>query len=214
MPGMQGVLIDHVLKSCSFELQPAERASAIDYYVDKVKDAATAALAKFDEYIPKALLNLKHRLMYSPARPPLPLPPPARKGQYDAGDICTLLGAHDPASNVLQLLTDHSAYVAGWASLPPEVKALPIGQFWRHERVLNLFGESRAYANVALWYATRQTSSTAVERAFGILRHLERGSNLSMTDDSVDVEMLARCNGWIVDEMVARVAADKRRVSR
>lgn len=75
--------------------------------------------------------------------------------------------------------------------------------------MLSIFGDSRALSSVALWYGTRATSSVATERVFGVMRNFESDLNQGMTDDGVDVGLLARCNGWIVDKLVARVGAQR-----
>lgn len=208
LPGVQGMLVDEVLKSCTFQLSVNERKLLIEDYAPKIVLSTKNALFKFDEYIPDALEKLKFRMFYEPKRPPLAMPLPKR-GQYDAGDMADFLGAHDPASDVPALFKDYKKYHAAWPDIPQDIKNLGIGHFWRHPQVLSIFGESRALSSVALWYGTRATSSVATERVFGVMRNFETDLNQGMTDDAVDVGLLARCNGWLVDQLVARVSAQR-----
>ena len=134
-------------------------------------------------------------------RAPPPLPPPKR-GQYDAGDCADFLGAFDPLLNFNKLIIDYKKYVSKWSEIP-----MSIGKFWRDPSVLAIFGESRVLVNVALWYSTRATSSVSIERVFGIMRHMEGDTNRRLSDESIDTEMLARSNGWIVDRLLARLSA-------
>ena len=206
--GVQGLLIDEVLKSCTFQVTANERESLIKEFAPKIVSATKAALAKFDEYIPDALAKLKFRMLYEPKLEPPAMPPPKR-GQYDSADFAEFLGAFDPASDMSALFHDYRKYHSEWSSIPNDIKNLGIGPFWRHPKVLSIFGESRALSSVALWYGTRATSSVAVERVFGVMRNFETDLNQAMTDDAVDVGLLARCNGWLVDNLLQRVGAQR-----
>ena len=148
-------------------------------------------------------------MLYEPKRAPPPMPAPKRNAQYDAGDVAAFLGATDPACNVLQIILDYRKYSAAWPTIPQGTKDLGIGKFWCDPTVLAIFGDSRALVDVALWYATRATSSVAVERVFGVMRNMESDLNHRLSDESINVEMLARCNGWIVERALARISAKR-----
>ena len=49
------------------------------------------------------------------------------------------------------------------------------------------------------------------ERVFGVMRNFETDLNQGMTDDAVDVGLLARCKEWLVDQLLARVIAQRER---
>ena len=43
------------------------------------------------------------------------------------------------------------------------------------------------------------------------MRNFETDLNQGMTDDAVDVGLLARCKEWLVDQLLARVIAQRER---
>ena len=47
-------------------------------------------------------------------------------------------------------------------------------------------------------------AADAAKRVFGVMRNFESDLNQGIT---IDAGLLARCNGWIVDQLVARVSA-------
>ena len=53
-------------------------------------------------------------------------------------------------------------------------------------------------------------AADAAERVFGVMRNFESDLNQGITDDGIDAGLLARCNGLIVDQLVARAARGRR----
>ena len=53
-------------------------------------------------------------------------------------------------------------------------------------------------------------AADAAERVFGVMRELMRNFESDLNQGiTIDAGLLARCNGWIVDQLVARVSAQR-----
>jgi hypothetical protein len=212
---MQTVVLSRVFSSCSFEATEAEKAVYMKKYVPLIQHAAQSALVQWDKYIPEALTALRHRFLFDPKVAPLPMPAPKGLGYVEA-DVADFFGAI-PGTIDLEVIGHWRLFVGAWDKLPTKLKELGIGPFWNHPDVLRIFpGGSIEGADLskvakqlrafAMWHADKPTSNVATERAFGIMRAMEGKQRARYSDGGVNLELQAKVNSWMVDEIVKPIA--------
>jgi hypothetical protein len=212
---MQTVVLSRVFSSCSFEATEAEKAVYMKKYVPLIQHAAQSALVQWDKYIPEALTALRHRFLFDPNTKPPPMPAPKGLGYVEA-DVADFFGAI-PGTIDLEVIGHWRLYVSAWDKLPTKLKELGIGPFWNHPDVLRIFpGGSIEGADLskvatqlrafAMWHADKPTSNVATERAFGIMRAMEGKQRTHYSDEGVNLELQAKVNSWMVDEIVKPIA--------
>ena len=213
---MQTVVLSRVFSGCSFEVTDAEKAVYMKKYVPLIQHAAQSALVQWDKYIPEALAALRHRFLFDPKVKPLPMPAPKGLGYVEA-DVADFFGAI-PGTIDLEVIGHWKLYASAWDTLPTKLKELGIGPFWNDPDVLRIFpGGSIEGADLskvakqlrafAMWHADKPTSNVATERAFGIMRAMEGKQRARYSDGGVNLELQAKVNSWMVDEIVKPIAA-------
>jgi len=122
-----------------------------------------------------------------------------------------------PGTIDLEVIGHWRLYVSEWIKLPTTLKDLGIGPFWNHPDLLRIFPggsiEGADHSKVAkqlrafaMWHADKPTSNVATERAFGIMRAMEGKQRARYSDDGVNLELQAKVNSWMVDEIVQPIA--------
>ena len=88
-----------------------------------------------------------------------------------------------------------------WPTLPDELKKLPIHKFWKDPRLLDRFtdGKCDELYRIASWWACIPIGNVNIERAFGVMRSIDVPLRRSMSGESMEKEMMARVNEWVVD---------------
>jgi hypothetical protein len=196
-----------VLKRINVTFDESEIDALKKEYYPLMMEAAKAAAAQWDKFIPEVLLRLTHSLRYHPARPPVALEPPPGKEMTD-DMVRELLGCL-PEDADLDLVADWATYVEKYSHLPQAVRDLPPGKFWAHPMVVALF-LSNKLPKLGQWYAEMPTSNLSCERAFAVMRNTFTSIRTgTMTTSNAAAELKARCNTEIIDAMMAKFLAKK-----
>jgi hypothetical protein len=107
----------------------------------------------------------------------------------------------------IALVLDWRVYCGRWksgaAGIPTKLKELPAAKFWSHPEVKGWFRAEQLCA-LGCWYAEIPLSNVATERIFAIMRSSESPLRHALAEHSMDEELGAKVNSWIVDGMVAR----------
>ena len=191
---MQGMLLTTVFKKMTGKFgKPAELALRAKYN-PLVRAAAKAALAKYDEYIPRALNDLAHTLRFHPARTPQPIPIPEDDDdfQIDSKFVEDHFGTVRGGARAT-LVVAWNRYCDGYGKLPPAVKALSTGKFWIDPAVKALVRDEQL-CNLGVWHGNKPTSNVACERTFGIMRTMEGPTRGALTEKSIRQELMAKVN--------------------
>jgi hypothetical protein len=188
--------------------------AALKALAEQVEAAAKAAVLKYDKHVPPAMAKLQRRFRFDPRNTPEDAPTLASMKNF-FGCLPSLVG--NP------LLNEYKDYVKEHAKLPRKVvrRALPSvveghaaemedvevvdvipAAFWASKRKV-----WPRLAVIARYWQEFPTSSIAVERVFGMMRTMEtalmnRRSNETFTD-----ELIFRCNGWVLDNLMTQKQA-------
>jgi hypothetical protein len=101
------------------------------------------------------------------------------------------------------LVLDWRDYCDRWATIPARLKDLSAAKFWSHPEV-RAWQRSDQLCILGRWYAEIPISNVATERVFAIMRSSESPLRRAMAESSMDEELGAKVNSWIVDAMLAR----------
>jgi hypothetical protein len=198
--------METVYAKSRYHFSPPERAALLAKYAPLIKSSAVDALAVYDKYVPDVLRKIQHRLRFEPMREPDEFPPPAPGQQIDAPAVANFFGVEEGKVSIA-LVLDWRTYCAKWksgaAGISAKLKALPAAMFWSHPEVRGWFRAEQLCA-LGCWYAEIPLSNVATERVFAIMRSCESPLRHAMAEHSMDEELGAKVNSWIVDSMVAR----------
>jgi hypothetical protein len=89
-------------------------------------------------------------------------------------------------------------------TLPPALKAQPMGKFWADSRVARHCKFRPNLAKLGRWYSNTPPSNVAAERAFAYLRLLEVGVRLSMSSETLRAEVINRANIDMLKRMLEK----------
>ena len=84
------------------------------------------------------------------------------------------------------------------------VWCIPCKQFWANAEVRSWFRDDSQLCALGRWYAEMPLSNVATERVFSLMRASEGPLRHNMAEHSMDEELGAKVNAWIVDAMVER----------
>ena len=105
------------------------------------------------------------------------------------------------AASALAPLT--RTYCAKWKSgaggISTKLKELPAAKFWSSPEVRGWF-RSDQLCGLGRWYAEIPISNVATERVFAIMRSSEGPLRHALAEHSMDEELGAKVNSWIVLE--------------
>ena len=113
----------------------------------------------------------------------------------------TALGDDDA---VLELVMDWKRYRENYSTLPPALKAQPMGKFWADPLVAKHCKFRANLAKLGRWYSNTPPSNVAAERAFSYLRLLEVGVRLSMSTETLRAEVMNRSNVDVLKRMLEK----------
>ena len=65
-------------------------------------------------------------------------------------------------------------------------------------------GAGNTVSTLGAWYAEIPITNVPSERAFAIMRSCEGHLRHSLTEDSMNEEVSARCNDWVLDGILQR----------
>jgi hypothetical protein len=202
MDGFQSVAMEAVYEKSRYQFTDPEKAALLAKYAPLIKASALDALAVFDKYVPDVLHKIKHRLRFEPKREPDNYPLPQAGHMINVPDVASFFGVeHHRVSNALVL--DWRDYCDRWAAIPARLKDLPAAKFWSHPEV-RAWQRSDQLCILGRWYAEIPISNVATERVFAIMRSSESPLRRAMAESSMDEELGAKVNSWIVDAMLAR----------
>ena len=91
----------------------------------------------------------------------------------------------------------------GAAGISDKLRKLPAALFWSSPEVQGWF-RSAQLCTLGRWYAEIPLSNVATERIFAIMRSSEGPLRHALAEHSMDEELGAKVNSWIVDGMLAR----------
>jgi len=154
-------------------------------------------LAVFDQYIPDALKKLEHRFRFDPRYEPQPIDVPV--GAQVSVKILERYFGVGPGDVNLKLASEWTRYIAEWSGLTAAEKEVGMGKFWSHATKKEVYPRLSALGR---WYADMPTSSVAAERTFGVMRGMESKLRHSLSAESVEEELIAKVNRWIVLEQL------------
>ena len=143
-----------------------------------------------------------HRLRFEPSRQPDLFPLPEGDEQISATDVANFFGAAEGKVSVA-LVIDWRTYCERWPTIPAALKTLPCAKFWAHAEVQAWFSGPQL-CTLGAWYAEIPITNVPSERVFAIMRSCESPLRHAMAEHSMDEELGAKVNSWIVDSMVAR----------
>ena len=193
MPGMQGMLIDEVLKTMSFKFAKEPEAALRKTYIPLIREASKAAVTKYDEYIPGALDALAHTLRFHPGRKPqsIVIPEDDDDFQIDSAFVEQHFGVVDGRATLVKAW---NLYCDGYDKLPAAVKALSAGKFWVHPSMQKLVRDEQL-CKLGVWHGNKPTSNVACERGFGVMRTMEGPTRGALKDKSIRQELqMAKVN--------------------
>ena len=108
-----------------------------------------------------------------------------------------------PKNATAKLALEWDAYVRAWPNIPDRLKAMGISGFWRSPEVLALFPKGcEQLQTVAFYWASFPVANVNLERAFGKMRAMEGPQRYSLSSESVNEEMMVKCNPELVDALV------------
>lgn len=102
-------------------------------------------------------------------------------------------------------------YVEIYDTLPSTLTSLPAIKFWQHKDLQQHFSDD--FLALAQWYANMPSSNATAEGIFGVMRTIESDQRFSLKTESIDEELKAKINGWILDPLITAAALQLRRVS-
>lgn len=104
----------------------------------------------------------------------------------------------------LEVAAEWRRYVHNWPDISSKAKELSAASFWSEAATK---AEYPHLAKLGKWYADMPTSSVAAERAFGVMRTMESQLRCRMNAESVERELMAKVNAWLVTDMLGRAVA-------
>lgn len=204
LPGFQSVPMETVYAASRYHFSLPERTALLNRYKDVILASATDAIAVYDKYVPEVLEKLKYRLRFEPMTEPDDYPGPPPGGQVDAVEATNFFGAGEGRLKGSVLL-DWKTYCSKWkAGLPSKLKELSSAKFWANAEVKSWFRDDSQLCALGRWYAEMPLSNVATERVFSLMRASEGPLRHNMAEHSMDEELGAKVNAWIVDAMVER----------
>ena len=146
---------------------------------------------------------------FDPLYPPDEFPEPEEGKQYTAEGVRAFFGtALGDDDAVLELVMDWKRYRENYSTLPPTLKAQPMGKFWADSRVAKHCKFRPNLAKLGRWYSNTPPSNVAAERAFAYLRLLEVGARLNMSSETLRAEVMNRANIAILQRLLASTLRD------
>jgi hypothetical protein len=194
--------MDRVYDRSSYYFSPQERAVLLDKYKGPIKAAAEDAIRVYDKYIPELQAFVSHRLRFEPSRQPDDFPMPKGDEQINVPEVANFFGAAEGQVTVA-LVLDWRTYCEKWPTIPAALKTLPCAKFWAHDEVKAWFAGPQL-CTLGAWYAEIPITNVPSERAFAIMRSCEGHLRHNLTEDSMNEEVSARCNDWVLDGMLQR----------
>lgn len=170
--------------------------------IPKLRGSAIAARDKLRKYLPGLRSNLQHTLRYSPKVQPA-MPVPALDTQDAMQQFFGCLPEHVEGIQSIGLLEAWASYCEVWPALPAEKKALPAAKFWCDSDVLKAIKFSKRLAPLGRWHGDKPTSNVQCERVFSIMRNMEAHARLCMGPKSLEQQLMARVNKWVMKQLVA-----------
>lgn len=200
--GMQGVVVERVFEKGMTDYSDAEKKQLITKYSPLIQSAATVALEQYDKFIPQALRQLEHRMRFHPANKPEMLTV-APGSNITASGLEAFFGVAK-GDVTLEVAAEWRNYVRNWPGISDAAKKHSAAEFWA---TLDATEEYPHLSKLGRWYADMPTSSVAAERAFGVMRAMDSDLRCSMSAASVERELMARVNAWVVKDMLGRAVA-------
>jgi len=200
--GLQSIVMSKVYELSNYAFSVGEAAALLDKYKGPIKSAATEALRMYDKYIPAVKDFVRHRLRFEPSTAPDEYPLPKDDEQLHVPDVARFFGAEEKHVS-LHVVIDWRTYCEKWPTINPALKALPCAQFWSHEEVKGWFQGPQLCA-LGRWYAETPITNVPSERAFAIMRASEGHLRHALTEESMTEELSAKCNDWVVEDMLRR----------
>jgi hypothetical protein len=189
------------------EFDVAERKAVMDRYSPLIKRACADGVEKYDNFIPKALQMLRHRLRWDPSVKP------EKISSSISGSIEKLsefFGTYPDAYHGA-LLRHWNEYADLWVTLPEKLKALPAIDFWKSDKMHDLFSDD--FVALGQWYANMPSSNVAAEGVYGVMRSIESDQRFSLKQEGLSEELKGKVNGWLLDPLLESAAASLKRVS-
>lgn len=167
------------------EVTAALRRDALATFLQPVRDAAAAALEKYDRHITPMHFLLERRFVYDPRC----RPPTKTIADLDVEFFGCLPGQHN-----LRIISQYQLYSSTWE--PTEDSVCPV-DYWTNK--LSLW---RDLATVALYWLECPTSSVAAERVFAIMRAAFTTRREGMSHVHLARELLFRVNRPLLEELL------------
>ena len=184
-----------------------ERAALRKKYEPLIVRACAAGVQRYDNFIPKALEMLQQRLRWDPSIKPTRVPSNILN---NIDKLSTYFGTF-PDAYQGALVRYWNTYVDIYDTLPSRLTSLPAIKFWQHKDLRQHFSDD--FLALAQWYANMPSSNATAEGIFGVMRTIESDQRFSLKTESIDEELKAKINGWILDPLIAAAAFQLRRVS-